>query len=162
MTKKTENHSKVDFHQYLDHIEKNRSLTAIIKGHLVIESLLDELVECGLKHPDRNLIDNLKFWQKVNLCVSIGLLKPESKLAYQKLNSIRNEIAHQLDKNITRKEVVDFFNLLTDEQMAALSYWDANKMLNVYEIEVVLTDIIFSLFFEIDWELRGYGKSRLP
>lgn len=89
------------------------------------------------------------------------MLKPESKPIYKKLNSIRNDFAHQFDKKITRKEVVNFFNLLTEEQMAVLSYCDANKMLDDFKIEVVLSDIIFSLFFEIYWELKKYSKNRL-
>lgn len=55
MVGKSKNRSKSDFDKYLNDIEKNRSLIAIMKGHLIIESLLDELLECGLKHPEKKL-----------------------------------------------------------------------------------------------------------
>ncbi len=146
------NQSQDMFYQILDNIENNKTLSTVINGHLIIENLLNRLLNNGLTLPDRNLIDKLKFWQKVDRCVSIGLLKSKSRPAYKMLNTIRNQFAHELDKKITKKEVIDFYNKLTEEQQSTIQ--NIHTILDEFKIEVALSDIIFALFFEIDWELR--------
>jgi len=159
MTKKSKNKFQTDIKQYFNDIEKNKTLVAVLKGHLIIEKALNDLIECGLKYPDRALIHSLRYGQKIDLLVSLGLLKAESKPAFNKLNSIRNQIAHEFDKKINEKDVINFFNFLTEEQILGLEYQNVKNILRVFSVEAALYDMVCTLLFEIHWELSKYSKS---
>ncbi|RSL31570.1 hypothetical protein D7Z54_20245 [Salibacterium salarium] len=107
--------------KFLEHIFSNESpFEQIIKGHLVIENQLNQLLSLDLKYP--NEIPNLYFKAKVELLVALGVLKKEYKAPYLKLNAIRNRYAHSLDYELSIRDIDDFESTLSSEQKNAYSF----------------------------------------
>ncbi|MDM5465464.1 hypothetical protein [Bacillus cereus] len=81
-------------------------LQVILRGHLYIEHEIEKLLRLELAEPDYILKNNrLMFANKVNLAVALGLLPKNRKTMYEKLNSIRNNYAHQLDFELDEKHL---------------------------------------------------------
>jgi len=70
----------------------------VLKGHLVIESVLDNIIGLMLFHPEYMADVRLGFNQKVKLARSICLRKNEHRAwtVLIALNAVRNEVAHNL------------------------------------------------------------------
>lgn len=79
----------------LDHLMSlfdNEVLSAIITGHLIIESLLIQFIE--LKEGVSELKGN--FPSKVDKCVSLGFFGEDLKEYLLMINNVRNNFAHNL------------------------------------------------------------------
>ena len=87
----------------------------ILRGHLLVEELLDELIAANLKDSDAIRDARLSFYQK--LCIVQGFIGRASKENILKpiftLNRLRNELGHNLpDATLTKKvdnALKDFF-----------------------------------------------------
>lgn len=86
----------------------------VLKGHLLIEELLTEILEVKLEHSnplDIKISSNTMFAQKLNLCWAIVQNDIESDIwgFLKELNSIRNKMAHAIEpKGINKK--IELFN----------------------------------------------------
>ena len=74
------------------------ALQLIISTHLYVENGLDVAL-CKILPHDDDLV-RLSFWNKIVVARSIGFSLKSTKLL-EKLNSIRNKFAHNLDYQIT-------------------------------------------------------------
>lgn len=81
-------------------------LSSILRGHLLIERILETLIANSLKRPDRILEKHrLTFELKVDLASALGAL-PDSHLGAAKaLNGIRNAYAHNESHQLTLNEL---------------------------------------------------------
>ncbi|WP_432356987.1 hypothetical protein [Sporosarcina sp. UB5] len=52
---------------------------------------------------------------KVNLAISLGILKKEDKPVFQKINSLRNNYAHNLDFNCEEKHYTEIYDAFVGE-----------------------------------------------
>ncbi|EJR41435.1 hypothetical protein IIK_05816 [Bacillus cereus VD102] len=103
--------------KFFEDTEGEDELQVILRGHLYIEHELEKLLRLALVEPDYVLTNNrFMFASKVDLAVSLGLLPKSSKKVYGKLNSVRNNYAHQLDFKITEKNLSDIVSCM-DESM---------------------------------------------
>ena len=92
----------------------------LLKGHLVIEQLLTELLEQSLKEPKRLKTINLMFAKKLeiylaisgNLIISEGLEK-----ILKKLNLLRNKLAHDLKHPQFNQMLTDWVQLAAKEKI---------------------------------------------
>ncbi|CJV76078.1 Uncharacterised protein [Streptococcus pneumoniae] len=90
-------------------------LQVILRGHLYLEHELEKSLRLELVEPDYILTNRFMFTSKVNLAVGLGLLPKSRKKIYEKLNSIRNNYAHQLDFKITEKHLNDVVSCMDEE-----------------------------------------------
>jgi len=82
----------------------NEEITIILKSHLYIENLIDEILSCALPNPKKIL--NYKFSSKVDLLEALGVFP--SALAIEKIreiNRIRNVFSHKLNKKLSKAEL---------------------------------------------------------
>lgn len=93
------------------YIEKLRyhedELGLILKGHLIIEHILNRLIDKEMKDTD-SIIKNTNqftFSVKLQLLYSSGLLNEESHRNIKRINRLRNEFAHNFEPN---KDKIDF------------------------------------------------------
>jgi hypothetical protein len=71
----------------------------LLKGHLVIEQLLTELLEHELKEPERLKSINLMFAKKLEIYLAVAgnsIISNGLEAILKDLNSLRNKLAHDL------------------------------------------------------------------
>ena len=101
------NHSKAYFDKLIKHLPLVKDPTVVIlRGHLLVEELLEELISAYLKDVDAIKDARLTFYQK--LCIAQGFIGREGKTHILKpilaLNKLRNEIGHNLpDATLNKK-----------------------------------------------------------
>ncbi|MCO5160079.1 MAG: hypothetical protein M9939_03015 [Mesorhizobium sp.] len=93
------------FQENMSHTEP--LLQAVLTGHLIIESALDNILAVIFFHPEHIFREaRLTFVQKVHVVRSYGLRKHENSMwdMILAVNSVRNELAHHLesDKKVAR------------------------------------------------------------
>ncbi len=88
--------------KFAKHLKESDALQIIVRGHLYIEAELIELISESMAMVNPKAIDiaDLSFRKKVELAISLGLLKPEEKKSFLELNALRNKVAHNLDIEI--------------------------------------------------------------
>lgn len=78
----------------------------VLRAHLFSESILEEIIRLYLARGDRVLEQgNLSYNQKLTLVHSFDKLGDNIFSTLKNLNKIRNECAHQLDKNISEADI---------------------------------------------------------
>lgn len=71
----------------------------LLKGHLVIEQLLTELLEQNLEEPERLKSINLMFYKKLEIYLAISgnsIISKNLEAVLKDLNLLRNKLAHDL------------------------------------------------------------------
>lgn len=88
---------------------------SILKGHLLIEEQLNRLIEARLRNPVELSKAKLTFYQKLYLAKSFDLNDRESDwvwIAIEKLNKIRNSLAHSLIDGGMEDRIEDFIQFV--------------------------------------------------
>lgn len=145
------------FEHYLGFLSDGQPLVIVLKGHLVIESLLVEVIQ--LRRPG-NRAWKMNFPDKVSTCVAEGLLPSANAPFYLRLNDIRNDFAHVLGHKLTYD---DAFALVKD--MAAAGYDFSDDTIHTdrtlseewYGLEGCIIEAIDDLYFELAWILHDNG-----
>jgi len=91
--------------RFKKHLPRSKDLTLVVlKGHLLLEAELNELIDVQLKDPNALKDARLNFYQKLCLVRAVsplGTLEGEIWEAARLLNTLRNKLAHNLDpKNL--------------------------------------------------------------
>ncbi|MDX5813390.1 hypothetical protein [Bacillus cereus group sp. BfR-BA-02730] len=90
-------------------------LQVVLRGHLYVEYELERLLRKNMENPDSILTDRFMFMNKVNLAIALGLLPKSRKIAYKKLNDLRNKYAHRLRFEVEHKDLNDFISVMDKE-----------------------------------------------
>ncbi|MCE2593775.1 hypothetical protein K6Y31_02980 [Motilimonas cestriensis] len=88
----------------LEHILElfnNAELGAYLAGHLLLESVLVQLIELKLDDSEKINPFNISFPNKVNLALNRGLIWQSMADFLIEMNRIRNRLAHRLGEPIT-------------------------------------------------------------
>jgi len=81
-------------------------LSVVLKGHLLIEQVIETLISQRMKHPDRFFGNQgVTFDLKTNLASALGVLPEPHFSAAKALNKIRNAYAHNEDHKLTFDEL---------------------------------------------------------
>ena len=130
----------------------HETLNIVLLGHLVIENLLVEAIKTKLKYPEEFNPSRLDFPQKVELCVSFGILPSKKKKVYLKLNTLRNNFAHKLDYEISFD---DAFRYAKEMKNALFAFSEMGIDLNrdflqrQFKVDEILTQILNKLADEL-------------
>lgn len=146
------------FEHYLDQINENDELLVIVlKGHLVLEALLVELIQ--LKLPSDQPW-KWSFPQKVDRCVKEGYLSIDQGEALKDFNDMRNDFAHILGHQLTFDRVFTLAQKLgnsgfdfSDETI----YGDRKLSEEWYGIDGGIIDILNTVFFDLAYILSENG-----
>ena len=100
-----------DIKQYFKKLKENLPLVkdptvVILRGHLLVEELFDEIIAIALKDVSAIKDARLTFFQK--LCIARGILGHEKNIfiwkSFKELNKLRNDISHKLpDATLSKK-----------------------------------------------------------
>jgi hypothetical protein len=111
-------YTKVTMERFFQHFPENDDLSLIIlKGHLLIEELLNEAIKLKVKDPTQLRDAKLTFNQRLCLLRSFEELKIGSfdiHDAIKKLNILRNEIAHNLERQQLVNLTSNFLEIFED------------------------------------------------
>ncbi len=107
--------------RFLHHMPRSGDVElTLLKGHLLVEKILQMLIDRSLRNPLAIRDARFTFRHRLYLAKS---LYPENYLewvweAAQKLNSVRNEMAHSLDKRTFDQKLKDFVDFVERKQSA--------------------------------------------
>jgi hypothetical protein len=89
----------------------------ILKGHLIIEGVLDNVIALMLFHPEYLKLARFTFYQKLQLGRAIGLRKNKKSIwsLVLAINEVRNEVAHNLVGAKREKKINQLRGLLLKE-----------------------------------------------
>lgn len=100
-----DNAEEPKLNKYLDAFQKHLTEVdelsqIVLKGHLIIESALDNIIEIIFFHPEHILEKRFAFLQKVAVCRSLCLRRDRETTwdVIEAVNAVRNEVAHRLDR----------------------------------------------------------------
>ena len=82
-------------------------LSIVVFGHLVIESILTQLIELSLDRPDESDSIRLTSWQKASLCYAQGAIDKRLYSFLSDLNKLRNKFAHRLGFHLNFDQAFD-------------------------------------------------------
>ncbi len=95
----------------LDHLISlfsDDTISAFITGHLIIESLLVQMIDLKLEYPDEFDAFSLNFPAKANLCKALGLIDSDMTSFLLEMNTIRNRFAHRLGYSLSFDDAFSF------------------------------------------------------
>lgn len=106
------------FEEQLRHVDEVALI--VLKGHLLIEEMLDSIISKFVFHPEFLEAANLRFAQKVSVARSISLDENNNDMwqLVVTLNTLRNELAHSLtsSKRAAKTEaVIELYFRLADD-----------------------------------------------
>ena len=130
-------------------IASNDNTLLVLKGHLLVEHLLTEFIRSKL--PQSNHFENaqLRFPQKAALARSMGPLGPAdwTWTALDKLNSVRNSLAHNLEHPKADERLRQFIDSVAVSYASDPLDGDAARM-------APLPEALVSLYFALADTLR--------
>jgi hypothetical protein len=99
------------------------TISLVVTGHLFVEYWLDWLIQHSIPQPKKLFVSGrLTFAQKLCLAESLGLVTGRLTEGIYQLNSIRNKISHNLEYQISPKDLEIFQpylpNLSNEQELA--------------------------------------------
>ena len=94
--------------------ETDEMLIAILKGNLILENKLkDLLIKYGI---EKRILDKKyqSFHDKLNLCNSLNIINKDTVNYLSKMNTTRNKYGHNIDFKITEEYLEDMISTLND------------------------------------------------
>jgi uncharacterized protein YutE (UPF0331/DUF86 family) len=100
------------------HLPRSQDLTLLVlKGHLLVEEQLERILESHCSHASELADARLTFRQKLQLVRALtgtGLLDAREGRFIEKLNSVRNKMAHRLDGFDGEGEIAGLLEFFAD------------------------------------------------
>jgi hypothetical protein len=135
-------------------------LAAFITGHLILESVLVQLIELKLTDADQINLFDLSFPSKVKMAKSRGLIGEKMGEFLLEMNSVRNRLAHRLDESI------DFDRMYSLAKVAYLGgvdfsvdtiHSDRSKSLEWYGVEGIIQEIFQNAAQDLSFIMEEHG-----
>jgi len=103
---KTATHEELDEYGMQLLVWDAPQLSVVLRGHLLIEQVLEALISQKMPHPDRLFEkQRLSFEMKCDLANAMGVLPGAHLGAAKALNSIRNAYAHRADHAVSVEQL---------------------------------------------------------
>jgi hypothetical protein len=114
-----------------------------IKGHLLIEERLSQILDLAIGKPEILSKARLTFVQKLRLVQALSFLDPKDDMweVAITLNRLRNEMAHQLDSPKIDDIMKDIYRLI---QFAAPAPSDSPRKVDAIKMESLALAVIFA------------------
>jgi hypothetical protein len=120
-------------------LQSGENWAVIIHTHLYLDHILTQTLVEALIKPKALQVDRLSFSHKVAFLDALGLLSDELKPTVLAINKIRNNIAHEIDFNISTEAQNRLFYTVSSETKASFGF---NKEDNSF---IMLTRVAIGL-----------------
>ena len=156
-------HWKNRVHPNLDHIMSlfdRPELAAFMTGHLILESVLVQLIELKLTDSDQINLFDLSFPNKVNMAKSRGLIGEKMGEFLLEMNSVRNRLAHRLCEPI---EFDRMYSLAKVAHQGGVEFSDdtihsdRSKSLEWYGVEGIIQEIFQNVAQSLSFIMEEHG-----
>ena len=108
-----------EFEERLDKFNKDiddqNIMHILVKAHLYVEFELEKLLLNFVKYPEHIKLEHMKFSQKQNLVLALGLVPIKERNSLKHLNKIRNDIAHNLEYEFDARVLDDLIQQFSIE-----------------------------------------------
>lgn len=142
--------------------DNDETLVTLLKGHLVIEALLVELIQL---RGDGDTPWRWNFPKKTEKCVEFGFIRQNQADVLNDLNNLRNDFAHILGHTITIDLVFDLTNKAASAgfEFSDDTLWqDRQKAEEDYGIHGCIVEVLNSLYVDLAMTLRdNNGPDRI-
>jgi hypothetical protein len=140
-----------------DHLPDRDIILIVLRGHLLIEERMTDLINQLLKKPEALKDARLSFYQKLSIVHAFfGDIKnvPTFWDCIEKLNVIRNRYSHNLAPEDIRKDLIAFLDLFfNDENHHVLT---SDDKFTDKDIAAPLRKCMVMLFIGLQGALDGY------
>ena len=146
-------------HQILAEVfgDVDRDVLVVLKGHLLIEESLNNIIENFIYHPDKLKNANLSFYQKIHIAKSMSIAQENNTMwqLIEKLNSLRNDFAHNLTSDKRNHKIQDIRKLYEDEVKGSAfeNDWYSNDLATFISL-IVSFCLGFLTSFEVEVEKK--------
>ena len=105
--------------QFYDDLAREDELGIILKGHLHIEHQLKEFISLLLPFGERCDWFKVSYAARVEIALSVGL-PDDMRNPLENIVKLRNNFAHNLDCELDKKTIMDFYNGLSNRHREAV------------------------------------------
>ncbi|MDR6198105.1 hypothetical protein QE374_000014 [Microbacterium sp. SORGH_AS428] len=124
-----------------EHVDDTNPLSALLKGHLWVESCMNRGISIAAPHASELNTDRVTFALKLNVALAFGAVPLVFGPTLRKLNSVRNSAAHRLEYSMTADEIESLVATMPDPFASVIGANDPPaERLSTY-----LNALIFSL-----------------
>lgn len=118
--------------EFMEVLNGEDELGAVIRAHIHIEALLLELLGLLVKDEEALRKLNLEFSQSVDLAIALGL-GPEHAKGLRAFGKLRNEFAHDLNSKLSDTRINNLYESLSaaDKEVMQQAYARTNSQLGV-------------------------------
>jgi hypothetical protein len=97
------------------HINSGEPMEVLIRGHLWIEASVVALLGQVLHNPKALDGARLSFHQRLSFGAALGVISPADLLIIQKINQLRNRVAHDLDAQLSKSDEDQLISLCGED-----------------------------------------------
>lgn len=90
-------------------------LSLVIRGHIYLEHVLIETITEEMVCPDEVETRRLSFPAKLDLGIGMGLIDRRWRAAINRVNDMRNKMAHRLDYSFEEQEKLELWQVMPKE-----------------------------------------------
>ena len=101
--------------EFLADLQRQDEIGAVIRGHIHVETKVNELIEKLLPFPDDKSLRNLDYASRVNLVTMLGL-PPRFKPPLQVIGKLRNDFAHRPSRQLTKSDANNYYKSFASEE----------------------------------------------
>ena len=139
--------------QFLEDLQAEDILGAVIRGCLHIEAGLIQLIENRLQQLEVVDLTRIGFERLAEWAVALGRLRQDSLSSFRILHAIRNRFAHKVNYKITESDVIEIENGLSPRLKGILNRQFTEKWPNA-SIENRLRYCIVILYIDVTTPLE--------
>lgn len=147
------------FNEYFNKVDEE--LIAVLKGQLLIERTLNQIIDDFVFHDDKLIEARLSFSQKVHIARSMSLNQFDNSMwtLILVLNSLRNDFAHQLDSEKRTAKFEKVKNLYIQETKGSdfENVWDNDQVIGIAYTTTLILGFLIAFHDEV---LRFKGVVR--
>lgn len=86
----------------------DEEISVILRGHLVVEQVLEKLLSQNMESPKAFFKQNRSYELKLDLAKALGLLDQKHYAAFKALNKVRNQYSHDHNYKVSIEELSSF------------------------------------------------------
>lgn len=99
-----------EFSEFTARVTSGEQWVQLITAHLYLDHILTFMLSEGLVVPTAIETTRLSFSQRLQMCAALGLLPDDQARAIDKVNNLRNRLAHSLIFSVETKDILDLTN----------------------------------------------------